>query len=242
MMKRFFNNLIVFILFGIANGCNSQELDYSLASKYGTFKYSVIDTNTVKDFLKVCDKEIPIICNELNIDFENSIIIEIYPNQEKYNYSIINSDLKNSPAISGDDRIQLVSPLSPLEVEKKIRTVKYSDRMNFLIHEYVHILIDRLEYPPPLCIDEGIASFYSSRGFYLDMATRYVKQINYIPSIEELIANYDKLPAPDLFSFLLIDYVVQSQGKEKLGDIIRQSSYIKQFNDKWNEYVKNKYY
>jgi len=241
-MKKIFNDIFILCLIGLTNSCNSQDLNYSLDTKFGEFKYSLTDTNSVKDLLRVCEKEIPEICKELNVDYDSSVTIEIYPNQEKYNNSIINPDLKNSPAISGNNRIQLVSPLSPLEAESKIGAINYPDRMYFLIHEYVHILMGKLENPPPLCIDEGIASYYSSRSFYLDMATRYVKQINYIPSIEQLIANYNKIPAPDLFSFLLIDYIVQNQGKEKLADIIRQSNYIKQFNDKWIEYVKNKYY
>lgn len=234
--------LLVLFLIGLANSCNSQELNYSLDTQYGEFKYSGKDTNTIKDLIIVCDREIHRICKELNIDFDNSVIIEIYPNQEKYNNLILNPDFINSPAISGNSKIQLVSPLAPLDAEKKIGTVKYSDRMYFLIHEYVHILLDKLEKAPPLCIDEGIASYYSSREFYLNIALKYVKQINYVPSIEQLIDHYDKVPAPDLFSFILIDYIVQNQGMEKLEDIIRHPNTVKQYNSYWIEYVKTKYY
>ncbi len=227
---------------GLTNSCNSQELNYSMDTKYGVFKYNVTDTNTVKDLILACEKELPEICKELKIDFDNSVTIEVYPNQESYNNSIIDPDLKKSPAISGNFRIQIISPLSPLEAEKRIGIIKYPDRMQFLIHEYVHILIDKLENAPPLCIDEGIASYFSSREFYSDMASKYVRQINFIPSIEQMITNYHKIPAPDLFSFILIDYLIKAQDKEKLADIIRQSDGISQFNDRWINYVKDKYY
>lgn len=242
-MRKNFNNIILLFLIGIPNNsCNSYEFNYSLETKYGEFKYTVVDTNTVRDLLLVCEKEIPVICKELNIDFDRSVIIEIYPNQESYNNSIINTDLKNSPAISGNNKIQLVSALSPLAAEDKIGSIKYTDRMYFLIHEYVHILIDKLENPPPLFIDEGIASYYSSRVFYLDMAMKYVKQINYIPSVDQLMNKYNKIPAPDLFSFIFIDYIIQTQGKEKLVDILRHPYKIEQLNDNWIDYVKTKYY
>jgi hypothetical protein len=241
-MKTNFGIFLAFSLIGLTNSCDSQELNYSLVTEYGEFKYSSNDTNTIKDLIVVCEKEIPGICNDLNIDFDNSVIIEIYPNQVKYNNSILNPDFINSPAISGNYKIQLVSPLAPLEAEKKIGTLKYSDKMYFLIHEYVHILLDKLEKAPPLCIDEGIASYYSSYNFYKDKGEKYIRQIGYIPTVEQLIDHYDKVPAPDLFSFILIDYIVQNQGMEKLEDIIRHPNTINQYNDYWIKYVKKKYY
>jgi hypothetical protein len=241
-MRKLFNHITILFLIGLTYICYSQELNYSLDTKFGEFRYSVIDTNSVKDLLHVCEKEIPKICMELKIDFDNSVIIEIYPSQESYNRSIINSDLKNSPAISGNFRIQLVSPLSPLAAERKLGIINNKDRLYFLIHEYVHILIDKLENPPPLCIDEGIASYCSSKDFYFDMASKYVRQINFIPSVEQMIINYKKIPAPDLFSFLLIDYIVQTLGKEKLADVLRHPNNIKRYNGSWIDYVKNKYY
>lgn len=242
-MRKIFNRIILFFLIGLlSTSCNSHELNYSLKSKYGEFKYSVSDTNTVRDLLSVCEQEIPAICRELKIDFDPSVIIEIYPDQESYNNSIINTDFKNSPAISGNQRIQLVSALSPLAAEDKIGSIKYADRMYFLIHEYVHILVDKLENSPPLFIDEGIASYYSSKVFYLDMASKYVKQINYIPSIDQLMNNYDEIPAPDLFSFLFIDYFIQTQGKEQLADLLRHPFKVEQLKDNWIDFVKGKYY
>lgn len=236
------NLLIIFLLIGITNSCNSQKLDYSLDTKFGIVKYSVTDTGTVRDFLTTAENVIPSISNELGIDFDNSVVIEIYPDQESYNNSILEPDLKNSPAISGNFRIQLISPLAPLYAENKIGTIKYADRLSFFVHEYTHILLDKFEEPIPLCIDEGVASFYSSKEFYLDMALKYVRQINYIPSIEQLVSHYHEVPAPDLFSFLLIDFSIQKNGKENLPNLIRDPESIKQLNESWIEYIRGKYY
>jgi hypothetical protein len=241
-MRKILKNVIIFILFGLTNNCNSQDLNYSLDTKFGKLKYSKSDVGIVNDLIKICDKEIPAISKELNIKFDSSITIEIYSNQDDYNNAIINPDFKNTPAISGNFKIQMVSPLSSLEAENKVGKISYNDKMYFLIHEYVHLLMDKLESPPPLCIDEGVASLYSSRDFYLAAGKKYVKQINYIPTIEQLINNYHGITAPDMFSCLLIDFMVQTRGKEIIAKLIREPDYIKQFNDSWEEYIKTNYY
>jgi hypothetical protein len=74
------------------------------------------------------------------------------------------------------------------------------------------------------------------------MASKYVKQVNYIPSIEQLISHYHEIPAPDLFSFLLIDFSIQQNGKEILPHLIRKPDQILKVNDKWIEYINRKYY
>lgn len=240
-MRRILTYVITLIMFGLTNSCSSQNLNYSLNTPYGKFKFSQSDSGIINELLSICNKEIPVISKALNIKIDQSITIEIYPKQEQYNSAIINPEFKHSPAISGDWKIQMVSPLSPLEAEKKLGKISYHDKMYFLIHEYVHILMDKLETPPPLCIDEGVASFYSSKEFYLTAAKKYVKQIYFIPTIEQLMKSYHSIPAPDLFSCLLVDFLVQTQGKEILPRMIREPGYIRQFNDHWMDYIKTMY-
>lgn len=241
-MKNFIKNLNILFLIGLASSCNSQHLNYSLDTRYGKFIFSKADTGIVEDLLIICDKELPKISEELNINIDNSVTVEIYSNQDDYNNTIINPNFKNTPAISGDLKIQMVSPLSSLEAEKYLGKISYNDKLYFLIHEYVHILIDKLECEPPILIDEGVACYYSSKDFYLNAALKYVKQINYIPSIEQLISSYYSVSAPDLFSFLFVDFMVQTQGKEILEKLIRDPDYINKYNDKWKEYIKINYY
>lgn len=236
-MNRGICSIAVFFLAVSVYSCSSQDLNRSLKTEFGVFKFSATDTNTVNDFISACENQIPSICKELEIDYDNQVIIEIYPDQESYNNSIINSAFKNSPAISGNSTIQLVSPLAPLFAETMVGKISYSDRLSFVVHEYTHILLDKLENPPPLCIDEGIASYYSSKRFYTEQASKYLNQIETRPSIEQLISNYHQVPAPDLFSFLLIDFIIQEYGKESLPDIIRNTDNIKQMNDGWAGYL-----
>lgn len=230
---------IMFFLLVLSSSCISQELSYSLETRYGIFKCHLSDTGIIGDLLKICDIEISTISKELDIQIDNSITIEIYSNQEDYNYSIMNPLYKNSPAISGNLKIQMVSPLSALFAENKVGPISYHDKLYFLIHEYVHILIDKLENAPPLYLDEGIACFYSSRDIYLAAAEKYVRQINYIPTIEQLTNNYHTLPAPDLFSFLFIDFMVKTQGSSIITKLLREPGC--RTDRGWKEYISQYY-
>ena len=204
-------------IFLLQTSCNPQNLNYTKETKVGSFRYSKNDINTINDLIKVTEINLPGICDELNIEFEHLVTIEIYPSQEEYNRNIINPDYKNSPAISGNGKIQIVSPLAKI----KIDGIKYDDRLLLLVHEYVHILIDNLDKAPPTFIDEGIACFYSSNDYYRSAAKKYIKQINFIPNIKQLLENYHEMPAPDLFSFLFIDFTVQTKGRKILKELLK---------------------
>ncbi len=220
----------------------SDTLNKSLRTKYGEFRYTETDQNTIKDLLRYCDKEIPFICSQLNIEFDNKVIIEIYPNQEEYNRYIINPSSKNSPAISGKGIIQIISPLAPLAAEKKVGAFSYGEKMYFLIHEYAHVLINKFSETVPISINEGVACYISSYDFYKKMAQKYVRQMNFIPSIDQLITNYYELRAADLFSFLMIDFMVTGKDAVALSDLIRHPELIKSQNEGWINYIKGKYY
>jgi len=126
----------------------------------------------------------------------------------------------------------------------KVDSIKYNDRLLLLVHEYVHILVDNLEKAPPIFIDEGIASFYSSYGFYKSTAINYVKQINFIPNIEQLLKHYYEIPAPDLFSFVFIDFIVELKGRKILPEILRQQDFLTDddLNEHWKRFIEEYYY
>ena len=239
-MKKILLCITIIILF--FELCFSNTLNKSLRTKYGEFRYTETDQNTIKDLLKCCDKEIPSICSQLNIEFDLELVIEIYPNQEEYNKYIINPSSKNSPAISGNGIIQIISPLASLAAEKKVGVFSYEEKLYFLIHEYAHVLINKISETVPICINEGAASYLSSYDFYMKMAQKYVRQLNFIPSVEQLISNYYELPAADLFSFLLIDFMVTGKDAVALSDLIRHPELIRSRNEGWIDYIKGKYY
>ena len=222
--------------FTFFTGCNSQTLPLSKATRYGTFKYTEYDKTSVEDIIKICDAQLNKISGDFKLKIDKNTIIEIYPSQTEYDRFIINPDLKGSPAISGNRVIQLVSPKSKI----KIDTISYQNRLYFVIHEYVHIMLDQLDSPPPIYLDEGLACYYSSYDFYHSIIKEHFGEIKQMPTIEQLQNHYYEIPAADIFSFLVIDYLINSK-KEPISKILRQPAGILSENAQWIQYITARY-
>jgi hypothetical protein len=226
-------HFIVFLLaISISCGTSSQILNLSTISKYGIIKYGEHDVNVIKDLISTCDSYLDKIAADLNLDINEKTVIEIYPDQDSYDKEIMNSAFRGTPAISGNGRIQMVSPLSRI----KIDTICYRNRLLFLIHEYVHIMLDKPDPAPPLFIDEGLACYYSSYSFYKAIADKYIGRIGTIPTTDQLINQYSILVAPDLFSFVFIDFLFQTGRSKLLPAIVRNQYNLGSLNSEWNKY------
>jgi hypothetical protein len=98
-----------------------------------------------------------------------------------------------------------------------------------------------LESPLPISIDEGLACYYSSLNFYKDIAYKYLDQINFKPTIDQLLNHYYEIPAPDLFSCLFLDFLITSSEQKSIAGIIRNSGNLIQKNNDWFKYL-DKYF
>lgn len=246
MIRRFYSlfiseplkniTLLIFV-FLVQTGCRSQTFTYSRITSYGTIKYTAHDSIIINDLIMVCDERLNDISNALRLRTDNSIIIEIFPDQQEYDKHIMNNELKGSPAISGNGRIQLVSPLSKI----KIDTISYINRLLFLIHEYVHVLIDQVEPAPPIFIDEGLACYFGSYTFYHAIVEQNAEKFTFFPTIEQLKNHYEEIPAADVFSFLFIDFLLNSTDSLKVSSLLRNPDILESYNSKWIEFTRNKF-
>ena len=228
------NNLLklLFIL-TISYPCQAQVLNNSRATPYGIFKYSDQDKETVDDLIQCCKNNLQKITDILKVNFDPKTIIEIFPNQTAYDENIINRDLKGSPAISGYGKIQMVSPKSSI----KIASIPYPDRLLFLIHEYVHTSINQISPTMPTFLNEGLACYYGSNNFYRAVVDKYLDQLNNKPTVDLLINNYNMIPGVDVYSFLFIDFLVRTEGEQKLPAILKNHSSLNSKNNSWIKYL-----
>jgi hypothetical protein len=173
------------------------------------------------------------IADVLKIKIDKATIVEVFPNQAEYDRNIINEDLKGSPAISGYGKIQMVSP----RAEIKIENIPYQSRLMFIVHEYVHLSIDQISKSLPIFLNEGLACYYGSNDFYRAVVEKYLSQLTYTPSIEQLINDYDKIPGADVYSFLFIDFLIKTEGQQNLISIIKDHSSIKSRNLDWLKFM-----
>jgi hypothetical protein len=102
-------------------------------------------------------------------------------------------------------------------------------------------MIDQLDSPPPTYLDEGLACYYGSLDFYQAVIKEHFREIKSFPSKEQLQSHYDEIPAADIFSFLVVDYLINSYKKESISSIIRHPDGLKIESSDWIQYITNKY-
>lgn len=227
---------IIFLPFFIC-GCKSQPLELEMVTEYGIFKYSARDKKQVEDLLQTCQENFDQISDQLKLENDRNITIEIYPDQTEYDKYVMDPGFKGSPAISGNRRIQLVSPVSRIRID----TISYHNRLKFLIHEYIHILLDQLENEPPIWLDEGLACYFGSYDFYHSVVKSHFEELKFFPEIEQLANQYYEIPAADVFSFLAVEYLVASGQFDTIDKIIRNPNIIKISKPDWMDFVKSRY-
>jgi hypothetical protein len=228
-----YKQLILLIILTISISCHAQLLNNSQATPYGIFKFSIQDSEAVNDLIKCCNKSLPLIADILKVRFDPNTIVEIFPDQTEYDRNIINKNLAGSPAISGYGKIQMVSP----NAEIRVVNIPYQSRLMFIVHEYVHLCIDQINPSLPIFLNEGLACYYGSHDFYRVVVEKYIDQLTFKPSIEQLINNYDKIPGVDIYSFLFIDFLIKTEGQQNLLKILKNHSSINSRNSQWLKFL-----
>lgn len=225
--------LILLVILTISISCHAQLLNKSRTTPYGIFKFSKQDSDAVDDLIQCCSKYLPVIADVLKVKIDTKTIVEIFPNQTEYDKNIINQDLAGSPAISGYGKIQMVSP----NAEIKIDNIPYQSRLMFIVHEYVHSCIDQINPSLPIFLNEGLACYYGSHDFYRGVVEKYLDQLTFKPSINQLINSYDKIPGVDIYSFIFIDFLVKTEGQQNLLEILKNHSSINSRNSEWLKFL-----
>jgi hypothetical protein len=107
----------------------------------------------------------------------------------------------------------------------------------FIVHEYVHISIDQINPSLPIFLNEGLACYFGSYDFYRGVVEKYLDQLTFKPSIDQLINNYDKIPGVDIYSFLFIDFLIKTEGQQNLRGILKNHSSINSRNSEWLKFL-----
>ena len=89
----------------------------------------------------------------------------------------------------------------------------------------------------PTYLNEGLACYYGSNNFYRTVVDKYLDQLNNKPTVDQLINNYNQLPGVDVYSFLFIDFLVKTEGEQKLPTILKNHSSLNSKNNNWIKYL-----
>jgi RNA polymerase sigma-70 factor (ECF subfamily) len=203
------------------------------------------DRQTALDVADAIDGNAERICIELQTPCEFSVIVEIYPDQERFDQYVMNPEMQGFFAISGTpNRIQMVSPANSAP-----HKISYQDGVLVAVHEFVHLALDEINPALPTWLDEGTAVYVGPHELYT-MACRYVFPFEMIPSFGQLENAYHSVQAPDLYAFTVADFIVHEYGMEKLNRLLRTPADMKRvlgvssagFEEQWHDFMVRNYH
>lgn len=223
---------------------NPQTLKKVKETSRFVYCCSTQDIKVVDDIDKVLETNCSQICRNLQYEYKGKITVEVYPDQKSYDESLSDKSVTGSPACSGNRKIKLVSPASPI----KIFGIPYEERLLMAVHEYVHLMIDEINSETPIWLDEGLACYEGSRVGYAEISRLVFPKIPEIDFSKLENAYYD-IPAPDIYSYSAVSYIIEHFGYEKLNELIRDPSDLErilsmsrdEFSREWNTFIRGNY-
>lgn len=182
-----------------------------------------VPTPVLDDIAAALHDYAPAICDGLDVACDFAVMVEVYPDQTALDRVIMNPDLRGAFALSGDGRIQMVSPAN---TGRDVLT--YDDAVGVAVHEFVHLALDRIDPELPDWLEEGTAVLLGPHDLY-DRACR-AQLIDFVPPpLADLREHYDDVPTPDLYAYTLVAYIVDTDGLHTLNLLLRQPEVAVEF-------------
>jgi hypothetical protein len=224
----------------ILAGCSSPRFSISQQSGSFTVLADQADRDTAADVADALAANSAQICRRLAVDCQFAVRVELFPDQESFDQHGMNPEMQGYYAYSGDNRIQMVSPRQPIPGVD----IPYDDRVQIAVHEFVHLVLDRINPGLPSWLDEGAAIQVGPHAVY-DYTCRNQFPFDKIPSLHDLEDNYASVPAADLFAYSFVNFLVGEYGIDTLNTLVRSpdrletitQASIRELESHWHEYM-----
>lgn len=180
-----------------------------------------LDRSAAEDVASAINKHRDSICDQLQVDCRFSVSVEIFPDQASFDQNVMNPQMRGYYAISGERKIQMVSPNIPPTQPQ----IPYNERVLISVHEYTHLALNETNLDLPDWLAEGAAVYLGPHRLY-DEACRRRFPLDRVPRLQTLMEAYPSIPAADLFAYTLVRYIVDTHGIETLNQLIRSPSDI----------------
>ena len=179
------------------------------------------DRSAAEDVASAIQAHRDTICSQLQIRCLFWVSVEIYPDQESFDAHVMNPNMRGFYAISGKQKIQMVSPNIPPQQQP----ISYDERVLIAVHEYTHLALNEANPDLPDWLAEGAAVYLGPHSLY-DQACRHNFPRNRVPPLRSLIESYPSVPGADLFAYTLVRYIAETHGLVALNRLIRSPSDI----------------
>jgi hypothetical protein len=212
--------------------------------------YTEFDVRCIDEVLDDLEKNYHRITNNLNQKLDDKLVIEVYSDLKELHFALGLSDAPNW--IRGglyEDKIIIASPLNPPPGSD------FDNVLKTAVHEFVHIIVNKINKDIPRWLNEGIACF-EAKDNNDDWIRETVKSgliNNKVPTFKDLDTGDDFSTFFNRdgyqYSYTIIESIVEEYGYDKLRSLIKKPNEFnhifmineKQLQDKWMDFIKKNY-
>lgn len=232
---------------------NKEELyrpRLKLETQHFVITFSEMDKACIDKVSAVLEGSYSEVTNKLKQQLEEKLIVEIYTDLNQLHIALGFPDAPDWVRGGlGNGKIVIASPLNPPPGSGFDNVVKTA------VHEFVHIIIKKINSNIPRWLDEGIASYEAKDNNEMWIANTIKRGLenNTIPTFDDLDTGEDfqAFFRKDgyQYSYTIIETIVNVFGYDKLYSLINSPEKIvdifgiteNELQNKWIEYLKNNY-
>ena len=246
--------LLISLVFIIAIICLNKISDsddiFKLQIENENFKFYSYgkDKKCLDDLSKILEENYNKISKNLNVTLKEKVIIEIYPDIKAFHDAI---GSPNAPdwvvGIGWENKVKMVSPLNPGGQHT------YDTLMQVVIHEFTHVAISNINSDLksiPIWLNEGIA-VYEAKQMSSNIKNTIKEKLNRndVPLLSQMNSSNFSEVGGYIFSYTAIEYLIDSYGYDTVISLIKTpndleqilGNSMKEFEDNWESYLKEKY-
>lgn len=228
----------------------NYELNLRKDTHHFIINYTEFDKTCIDEVLDVLENSYNRITNNLNQQLEEKLIIDIHPDHNQLHIAL---GFPNAPdwirGGLGVDKIVIASPLNPPPGSD------FHNVLNTAVHEFVHIIVNKINKDIPRWLNEGIACYEAkdNNENWIIETVRDGLVNNILPTFKDLDTGNDfetffKRNGYQ-YSYTIIESIIKLFGYDKLRDLIKTpNSFMEIFGvtenelqHKWIEYIKVNY-
>lgn len=247
-MKKVLVFLFVVILMSTFISVNAMaELKLEKDTEHFLFYCTEQDISCLNELSQKLEENYQRICNDLGYNFKGKIKVKIFPDLQTFHNATGNP---NSPnwfiGFENNGEIFITSPLNPGPAHN------YKSILKGIVHEFTHVIVNDLKSSVPRWLDEGLASFEAGQ---MDINRHYClfTEIfeNRIPKIKDFEIDWVSFGEKGgyVWSYTIVEFVVQDYGWEKVREWIQNDGAIKstfgigddKFQKKWISFLEKNY-
>lgn len=228
----------------------SCELNLVKETAHFIVYYTEVDEIAIHKIADVLENNYTRIINIFNEQLSEKLCIEIHSNLKQLHGALGLSDAPNwIRGGLGVDRIVIASPLNPPPGSN------FDNVVNTAVHEFIHIIINKINGNTPRWLNEGIACFEAKDNDegWIRQTVKEGLSNNTVPTFNDLdtgedfetFFQYDGYQ----YSYTIVEAIISLFGYEKLNQLIQSpKNFIEIFEmtqievqNKWMNYIESNY-